>query len=451
MLLELLDGVPQFRQVLSALGRSFSAPVYAAGLTGAQRAMLAYGISQRKKQPVLLITPDEPTAAKMYEDIFQLCSGERCALYPAKDFRFRGAEGASGDYEQRRLSVLGRILLGEFDIVVSSAEAAMQFTLPPGTYKYNTFTLRRGDSADIRDLAERLSKAGYERRAQVDGPCQFSVRGGILDFYSPQEQNPARIEFWGDEIDSVAFFDLETQRRTAEVESISIAPAREVLPDSKAVLISVLKEAYSKLRGKHGVAAKAHIEEDLQRLDSGLGLSAPDRYLPLIYKFPASLFDYMPNAVVCVSEYITLKGVLKSLAAQQNEDISILFEEGILFPGCDRFSIDQTELNSVLDSPNTVLIDSFVRTVGEVPVRTVADFGALTLSPWGGELESLLDDIKDYMARKYTVVVLCGTERAAHALTTDLINNNVNAAFARDGKISPGTVFVTEGSLSCGT
>ena len=451
MLLELLDGVPQFRQVLSALGRSFSAPVYAAGLTGAQRAMLAYGISQRKKQPVLLITPDEPTAAKMYEDIFQLCSGERCALYPAKDFRFRGAEGASNDYEQRRLSVLGRILLGECDIVVSSAEAAMQFTLPPGTYKYNTFTLSRGDSADIRNLAERLSKAGYERRAQVDGPCQFSVRGGILDFYSPQEQNPARIEFWGDEIDSVAFFDLETQRRTAEVESISIAPAREVLPDSRAVLISVLKEAYSKLRGKHGVAAKAHIEEDLQRLDSGLGLSAPDRYIPLIYKFPATLFDYMPNAVVCVSEYITLKGVLKSLAAQQNEDISILFEEGILFPGCDRFSIDQTELNSVLDSPNTVLIDSFVRTVGEVPVRTVADFGALTLSPWGGELESLLDDIKDYMARKYTVVVLCGTERAAHALTTDLINNNVNAAFARDGKISPGTVFVTEGSLSCGT
>ena len=277
MLLELLDGVPQFRQVLSALGRSFSAPVYAAGLTGAQRALLAYGISRRKNSPVLLITPDEPTAAKMYEDISQLCSGERCALYPAKDFRFRSAEGASNDYEQRRLSVLGRILIGECDIVVSSAEAAMQFTLPPGTFKYNTFTLSRGDTADIRNLADKLSRAGYDRRAQVDGPCQFSVRGGILDFYSPQEQNPVRIEFWGDEIDSVAFFDLETQRRTAEVEGISVAPAREVLPDSPAVLISVLKDAHSKLRGKQGVAAKAHLEEDLQRLDSGLGLSAPDR------------------------------------------------------------------------------------------------------------------------------------------------------------------------------
>lgn len=451
MLLKLLDGVPQFRQVLSSLGRSFSAPVYAAGISGAQRALLAFGIAQKTQNPVLLITPDEPSAAKMYDDILQLCGGSGCALYPAKDFRFRNAESASNEYEQRRLSVLGRILSGECRIVVSSAEAAMQYTIPPGTYKYNTFTLNRGDSADIRELAERLSRAGYERRAQVDGPCQFSVRGGILDLFSPQEQNPSRIEFWGDEIDSVAFFDLETQRRTLEAESLSIAPAREVLPDSKSVLISVLKDAHSHLKGKQGVAAKAHIDEDLQRIDSDLPLSAPDRYLPLIYKFPATLFDYMPDATVCVSEYITLKGVLKGLASQQHEDISILFEEGLLFPGCDKFSMDITDLGAVLDSPNTVLIDSFVRTIGEFPIRTVADFGALTLSAWGGELENLLDDLKDYMARGFTVAVLCGTERAAHSLTTDLINNGINAAFSSDAKLSSGTVFVMEGSLSCGT
>ena len=451
MLLELFEGVPQFRQVLSALGRSFSAPVYAAGLTGAQRAMLSTAISKKQNRPVLLLTPDEPSAARMYEDVVQLCGGEGCALYPAKDFRFRSAEGASNEYEQRRLFVLGRILTGECNIVVASAEAAMQYTIPPGTYKYNTLTLKRGEAADIRELSERLSRAGYERRAQVDGPCQFSVRGGILDFYSPREQSPVRIEFWGDETDSVAFFDLETQRRTKEIDAVSIAPAREVLPDSNAVLISVLKEAYSKLRGKQGVAAKAHIEEELQRIDSGLSLSAPDRYLPLIYKFPATLFDYMPEAAICVSEYITLKGVLKSLSAQQNEDISILFEEGILFSGCDRFSMDSAELSSVLSGENTVLMDSFVRTVGEIPVRTVADFSALALSPWGGELESLLEDLKDYTARKYTVAVLCGTERAAHALTTDLINNKINAAFASDSRLSPGTVFVMEGSLSCGT
>ena len=86
MLLELLDGVPQFRQVLSALGRSFSAPVYAAGLTGAQRAMLAYGISRRKNSPVLLITPDEPTAAKCMRMYLSFAPASAAPFIPQRIF-----------------------------------------------------------------------------------------------------------------------------------------------------------------------------------------------------------------------------------------------------------------------------------------------------------------------------------------------------------------------------
>ena len=451
MLLNLMDSCPQFRQVLTALGRSFSAPVYAAGLTGAQRAMLAYALWQRAEKPVLLITPDEASAAKLSEDLNQLAGAENVAFYPTRDFQFRSTEGASAEYEQQRLSVLGRVLNKSAGIIVASAEAALQYTIPPGTYKFNTIELRRGDCADIKELAERFARAGYERRSQVDGPCQFSVRGGILDFFSPQAQSPVRVEFWGDEIDSVAFFDLETQRRTKEIDEAFIAPAREVLPDSKEALIAVLKNAHDRLRGKQGVLAKKNIEADLERLDGGLSVSAPDRYLPLIYKFPATLFDYVSDGILVVSEYIKQKEVLKSLASQQNEDISILFEEGILFSGCEKFSLDFTDYCSILDGENTVLTDSFLRSANELHIRTVADFGAMSLSLWSGDLESLLDDLRDYMARGFTVAVLAGTERGAHALTTDLINNNINAAYASDAKVSPGTVFVLDGCLSSGS
>ncbi|MBQ6699050.1 MAG: transcription-repair coupling factor, partial [Oscillospiraceae bacterium] len=229
MLLNFMENVPQFRQVLSALGRSFAMPVFAAGLNGAERAMLAFGIAEKQSRPVLIITPEEASATRLAEDIGRLC-GENCvSLYPIRDLRFRSAEGASAEYEQKRLSVLGRVLDGSCKIVVASVEAALQFTVPPGTYRYNTFSIKRGDCADLEELAKRLSRAGYERRSQVDGPCQFSVRGGILDFYSPQAEAPVRIEFWGDEADSVAYFDLETQRRTKEIEEAFIAPAREVL------------------------------------------------------------------------------------------------------------------------------------------------------------------------------------------------------------------------------
>ena len=450
MLLKFLESVPQFRQVVDALGRSFAMPVFAAGVSGAERALLAFGISEKYGKPVLIITPDEASATRLSEDIAQLCPADSVALYPIRDLRFRSAEGSSAEYEQRRLSVLGRVLNGSCRIVVSSIEAALQFTVPPGTFKFNTFSIKRGETYDLEELSNRLSRAGYERRSQVDGPCQFSVRGGILDFFSPQSQNPVRIEFWGDEADSVAFFDLETQRRTKETDEAAIAPAREVLPDSSEMLIRVLKDAHARQKGKHGVLVKQNIEKDLERIDSGLGVSALDRYIPLIYKFPASLFDYFSEGAVLVSEFIKQKEVLRTLSTQQNEDISMLFEEGILFSGCDKFSLDFDEYCSILDEGTTVLMDSFIRSVNDLHIRTVADFGAMSLSLWGGDLESLLEDLRDYTLRKYSVAVLCGTERAAHALTTDLINNGINAAFASEAKISPGTVFVLEGSLSTG-
>ena len=450
MLLSLMENCPPFQQALSALSRRVTTPVYAAGLTGAQRALFAYALCEKTGKPLLFVTPDEASATKMTEDLAELLGADSVALFPIKDFQFRKTEGASGDYEQRRLSVLGKILDGSLKIVVAAVEAALQYTIPPGTYRYHTLTVRRGDTADITALAEKLSGAGYERRPQVDGPCQFSVRGGILDFYSPQAPTPVRVEFWGDEVDSVAAFDLLTQRRTRELDEAFIAPAKEILPDSEKAFIKALRDAHSRLRGKQGVLAKAQIEADLERLDAGLSVAAPDRYLPLCYPFPATLFDYLPEATVAVSEFIKQKEVLKALLTQQNEDISLLFEEGILFSGCDTFSMSTADYFSLLAEGKTVLVDSFLRTASEIPIRSVVDFAAVTLSLWSGDLESLLDDLRDYMARGYTVAVFCGTERAAHALTTDLINNKINAAFAEDARPLPGTTFVLEGNLSSG-
>lgn len=450
MLLDLIRSCSQFRQVREALGRSFAVPAYAAGLTGAQRALFAAALAEDSKKPVLITTPDEASASRLAEDIALLLGKGRAELYPAKDFQFRSVEGASAEYEQRRLAVLGKILSGECSVVVASAEAALQYTIPPGTYKFNTINIKKGGAEDIGKLCEKLSRAGYERRAQVDGPCQFSVRGGILDFYSPQANSPVRIEFWGDEVDSIAFFDLTTQRRTLEIAAAEAAPAKEVLPDSRENLVRVLKEAYGGLRGKQGVAAKENLEHDLERLDSGLAVSAPDRYLPLVYKFPATLFDYLSGGVTLVAEYIRQKEVLKAVFSQQREDISQLFEEGILFAGCSEFSMSFADYCALLDSGDTVLMDSFLRSANELHMRTVVDFGAAALSLWSGELDTLVEDLRDYCARGFSCAVLAGTERAAHALTTDLINNNINAAFSADAKVSSGTVFVIEGSLSGG-
>ncbi len=141
--------------------------------------------------------------------------GPFCRRVPAPDFMLRPVEGAGREYEYRRLSVLGSLAGGRLNAVCVPAEALLQYTVPRDEFLKNTLTLKPGMVYNREGLVARLFAAGYVRRSQVDGPGQFSVRGDIVDIYAPDMRQPARVEYWDDEIDSISSFDLLTQRRTA--------------------------------------------------------------------------------------------------------------------------------------------------------------------------------------------------------------------------------------------
>ena len=136
---------------------------------------------------------------------------------PARELTMAGMEGMSRQYEQARIAALSQ--LADAPLVTLSAAALVQKTMPPDTLRASTLTLRPGDLTPLADLTARLVTAGYQRCAQVEGPGQFSVRGGILDVFPPRADAPVRIEFWGDEIDSMAAFDVGSQRRGASLDA----------------------------------------------------------------------------------------------------------------------------------------------------------------------------------------------------------------------------------------
>lgn len=104
-------------------------------------------------------------------------------------------------------------------------------------------------------IVQKLTAAGYQRREQVEGVCQFSVRGGILDLFPPDSPSPVRAEFWGDSVDSLSYFDLETQRRTQRLEEIEILPSREVLY-TPSQMIELIRSLLSRQRGKQRACEK---------------------------------------------------------------------------------------------------------------------------------------------------------------------------------------------------
>ena len=180
MLLDIIASAPQYRMLLAAMAQK-GWPAQMTGLGQIHKAAVIAALAGTG--PLLVVTPDEAMATRLCEDVNAFAETEKAFVYPAREFTFREVEGVSREYEFARLKVLSGLAQGTISVVICSIEALLQYTIPPKVLAENTLTLRPGETHALDQLTARLVHAGYERRDQVDGVCQFSLRGGILDFY----------------------------------------------------------------------------------------------------------------------------------------------------------------------------------------------------------------------------------------------------------------------------
>ena len=274
----LLNDLDGYQKISSAVqeGRT---PVLATGLNAIHKCHMTAALWKDSGRGLMILTNDEPAANRMVEDINGFLGENTAVLYPYCDFTFRQVDGASREYEHARLKVLGSIAQGECPIVVASAQAALQYTIPVEKLKESIRRLAAGETMELEKLLSFLVASGYERAERVEGVCQFSQRGGILDVYPPQSANPIRIEFWGDDIDCISTFSVDTQRREEDLEEVFLTPAKEVLFESPEYLMDLLWHAKKSVRGKNAATVKEHLDHDIERLEAGLGLEYIDRYL----------------------------------------------------------------------------------------------------------------------------------------------------------------------------
>ena len=439
-----------YRQLFSGV-KAGRTPQFAAGLANIHKAHIIYSLCRDLGKTAHVVAPNEATALRLCEDLNVLWGDTKALFYPAREFLYRELEGASLEYEHTRLGTLGRILADDFKVIVSSVEGACQYTLPPEHFRRATKTLLPGTSLNLSELCAFLVSAGYTRSEQVEGVSQFAVRGGILDLMPPGTISPCRIEFWGDEIDTISAFDIATQRRTSDLSSLEITPAREALLPEYEHFSEMLAVQKKKLRGKYGALAKEHIDFDLEKLKSGLSLLSADRYMPLLYTTHSTLFDYLEGSLLFVCEPVSMRETMSALQKQQNEDCKILLSEGILSSGCDRFSIDFTDVIMRINSSSSIILDNFARTLPDMNQAGLVQFHVLQLSVWSGEYSLLTDDLNDFTSRGFCVVIMAGTERGAAALCDDLVRDGFNAVLTGAVKtVVPGMIYILQGSLSAG-
>ena len=442
-----------FRQLeeYAELSRSVGAkrtPAVATGLSHIHKAALIQTLCRDLDRRALVVVADEGEAVRFQQDMTAM--GLKVAFLPARDLILRDVAGVSREYEQARIGALVQMLEGGCDAAVCSVDAARLLTLPPKTLADNRFTLQVGDSISPAELCNRLVSAGYTRCELVEGAGQFASRGDILDLFAPENDRPTRIEFWGDDIDSIGFFDPVSQRRTDPIDSVTVSPATEVLlgdAERFADLVGGLSRSLSASKSD----AKRRLTEIEEAARGGVLPVSPDRFLPLVYQ-PATVFDYARGWLTLVSESAGVKERCRTFDKQLSEEIKGLFESGHLCKGLDCFTLAESELEACLEREGAVFLDTFARGNYGVKVKCAVNFTLRQLSVWNGTLEQLKEDALPLIERGFGVTVLAGTEKAARNLADDLRGDGIRAEFIADGGegLRAGSLTVACGTLSAG-
>ena len=456
-LTDLLSSVPEFNSLLAAIDGG-ACPLAFSGLSAVHRAHFAAGVRAAAGRSVVVICADEAEAERMARDL-AACCGERVYSLSAREFTFHNAAVVSRQWEHRRLSVLRALAAGEAGVLVCTVESLLQRTMPKTLLTQAAQCIRLGEEYNLNELAETLTAAGYARCEQVEGVGQFALRGGILDFFSPAQAGPVRVEFFGDEVDSMGLFDVNTQRRTENLKEAEILPAAEVLPQfapgGYGGLLEAMDGLISRTRKRRGDNAEllSHLEEDRERLAAQTSFPALDRYLALVYPRMATAADYLPgDAVVFFSESPRVAERAGHYTWTLNEDGQALMENGTLAGELAVFARTFEELCTVLDEYPVCYLDSFASAQYPRRPRTLLNILAKQLPSYGASLETAVSDLAHYVGDGFATIVLVSSEQRALNLQALLREQNLKTAvdFQLHDLPQHGKAVIAVGGLSAG-
>ncbi|MBE6761506.1 MAG: transcription-repair coupling factor [Ruminococcaceae bacterium] len=445
-LINTISKIPSIQSVLTTVTGEGASPVAVFGMPDTARSVFSVVAQGSLNKPIFVITDTEATARKMVADA--ISSGASAEVFPARDFNLLNMLGSSKEYELARISTLWRFITGETRIIFTDIEAFSQKTISPNALKSAAQKISVGDTVDIKQLSESLVNMGYDFTEQVDGMGQFSVRGGIIDIFSAGTQNPVRIELWGDEVDSMAYFDPTDQRRGDACDEFTLLPAAEFTVDNNE-LVDILTNILQKKSFK-SKSFEASVSRDIDEIKSGSSVNV-DRYMDFLPNPAVFLSDYAKNSVLILSENRNISSRLKALEESRLAALEDLFENGVIDSGINSFYFGRAEFSEIISKIPTIYVDSFTGSSYPVAPKQVHTVFAKQLSPWGGSMDVLLDDIKPAIKRKQTVVILSGGEKGTDILISQLENNGIHATKALHDDIIAGVgVFVMPLTLSAG-
>ncbi len=457
-LLSFLKTIPEYALLLQELGKNRCAAV--TGIGQINRSHLIAGIRAHTGRPLVVLCQDDMAAKRIQEEL-KAFSGQAYPVLPSRELTLYDSAVVSRGWEQKRLRQFYDLKMGSVPLQIMSWEAVSQRTMPPQVLMGAAFTLQVGREYPVDALLERLTGAGYSRCAMVEGPGQFAVRGGILDVYSPAADRPIRAEFFGDELDTMGYFDPDTQRRTENAEEVVILPVGETQPrlhpEGLSGLCADLQAMIARQRRRKvpNEALIKTLEKDLEKYENSLQNAASDRYMALIYPEIATALDYIPaDAIVILCDHSSLHRAAKTRTEEIGMQLDSLLQGGLVAGELCDYVCQWEDFCQTLPGRTVVYLDSFSGSAypESCPPKQLLPMTAKQLPSYGGNLDTAAADLAHYQKMEFASLVLCGSRRRAELLQEMLSEKGLSAflCIPLTAMPKPGQILLAEGTLPFG-
>lgn len=455
-----LEELGAFLEIKEKL-RGESASAAFTGCVDSQKLHMIYGLGEGIKHK-LILTFSDLKVKELMED-YRLYD-RNVTSYPAKDLIFYQADIHGNQLVTERIKCLRRMLEGKPVTVVTTFSSLMAPQIPLSVWKEHLLTINGKSQVDEKKLAERLVEMGYEKNYQVEAPGQFSIRGGIVDIFDLTEENPYRIELWGDEIESIRSFDVLSQRSIEKLSGITIYPAGEMLLSPERLqrgMDKIEKEGKAfceKLRKEFHTEEAHRVETQLRELKEQVyefrNLVNLDAYVHYFYEDTVSfleLFD-KKNTCVFVDEPARVREHAEAVELEFRESMMHRVEKGYILPGQMNLLYSAEETAARIQQGRIVTLASLELKNALFKTEKKADISVKSISSYNNSFEALVQDLKRYKKNGYRILLLSGSRTRAARLAQDLREEELTAFYTEDPdrEVQPGEIMTFYGRVMKG-
>jgi len=436
-------------------------PVALTGCVESQKLHMIYGLSDGFKYKVI-VTYSDLKAREIYEEY--KFYDRNVMLYPAKDLIFFQADIHGNKLTTERIKVLRR-MAEERPFTLVTTFAALMTPQAVWDVEKDTISIDKKTTMEEEEIARRLVAMGYEKCYQVESPGQFSIRGGIVDIFDVTEENPYRIELWGDDVESIRSFDILSQRSIEQLSAVRIFPASEfVLSQTELTRGFERLEKEAKNREKlfrdelkteeaHRISRQVkELKEqvlELQNMDSLEG------YIRYFYEESrlCSLISLLPEkSCFFLDEPARIKEHAQAVETEFRESMGQRAEKGYILPGQMQVLYGTEETVAFLQKLPFVTLSAIDLKKTLVKVKKQFAVSVQTISSYNNSFETLVKDLKRYKKNGYRVLLLSGSRTRAERLAKDLREQELTAVYSSDPEreVQPGEILTCYGYVNKG-